>query len=64
VFIPSVSDKRIYPWAAVDKLIEFNKLVLQILTASSSSFKQSTNSIFLFICQNTGDKLESRFLSV
>jgi hypothetical protein len=51
VFIPSMTDKRICPWATVNKLIEFNKIVLQILTESSSSFKKAANSIFLFICQ-------------
>jgi hypothetical protein len=65
-FIPSMSDKRICPWEAVNKLIELNKIVFRILTNSStpSPLTNATNSIFLFICQNTGDKLESRFLSI
>jgi hypothetical protein len=36
VFIPSMLDKRICLWVAIDKLIEFNKLSLEILTASTS----------------------------
>jgi hypothetical protein len=57
VFIPSMMDKRICPWVAIDKWIEFNKLSLELLTASTSytsfsSISPSLDSCFLFLNHN------------
>jgi hypothetical protein len=69
VFVPSIPDKRICPWAVIEKLMEFNELLVKVPSFKSKSSNFSSTLLlisphFLFLNPNSGGKLDSRFLTI
>jgi hypothetical protein len=69
IFVPFIPDKRICPWEAINRLIEYNDILIKTVSSKIDSSNTSMSLIsaganFLFLDPNSGYKIGSRFLTI